>query len=293
MAVISKLKGIVIRGLRYIFRGVPVKKISVNVVTLPPSELLKDRHALVTGGTSGIGKEIAQSFLNAGANVIITGRSAERLKKAVTELREQLHTDKIEGVVMDVSNMSVIHEGYEEAETMLGGTIDLLVNNAGVFDSKPFGSTTEEDYDLILDTNLKGVYFLSQLFARRLQSKGLSGNILNIASSSSYRPANSPYALSKWGLKGLTIGMARVLTPYGITVNGIAPGPTATPMLNIDHGKDISHDRNLTGRHATPEEIAQMAVVLTSDMGKMVVGDIVCMTGGSGNVTNEDFTFVF
>lgn len=293
MGKLSKIIKAIRRGGRYILAGVPVKKISVNVVTLPPSELLKDRRALITGGTSGIGKEIARAFLTAGANVIITGRSSERLQAVVSELREQLHTNKIDGVIMDIANISAIQEGYRYAEKLLGGTIDLLVNNAGVFDSKPFGHTTEREWDLILDTNLKGVYFLSQTFARCIQEQDLSGNILNIASSSSFRPANSPYALSKWGVKGLTIGMARVLTPYGITVNGIAPGPTATPMLNVDSSKDISHERNLTGRHATPEEIAQMAVVLTSDMGKLVVGDIVCMTGGAGNVTNEDFSFTF
>ena len=115
------------------------------------------------------------------------------------------------------------------------------------------------------------------------------GNILNIASASGIRPATSVYHLSKWGLRGLTEGMARVLAPYGIIVNAIAPGPTATPMLMKSGIKeDISHPRNLLGRYALPEEITNLAVILVSNMGRTIIGDTVYMSGGGGIVTNED-----
>lgn len=105
-------------------------------------------------------------------------------------------------------------------------------------------------------------------------SNQIKGNILNIASSSSLRPANSAYTISKWGIRGLTSGLAKSLAPYGITVNGVAPGPTATPMLLKEDIHNISHPNLPAGRYVLPEEIANMALFLVSDMGRMVVGDM-------------------
>lgn len=143
----------------------------------------------------------------------------------------------------------------------------------------------------MLDTNLKGTAFLSRTVARYMIENKIQGNILNIASSSSLRPAISAYTLSKWGIRGLTLGLAKALIPYGIVVNGIAPGPTATPMLLPDGGEDIGNDTLPGGRYAMPEEIANMAVVLVSGMGRTVVGDIVYMTGGAGLITFEDMNY--
>ena len=126
-----------------------------------------------------------------------------------------------------------------------------------------------------------------------MKENSISGNILNIASSSSLRPAASAYTLTKWGTRGLTLGLAKTFAPYGITVNGIAPGPTATPMLNKKEGDDLAFPGNPLGRFALPEEIANMAVFLVSDMGRSIVGDIVYMTGGSGLVTFDDVTYNF
>ncbi len=170
------------------------------------------------------------------------------------------------------------------------GQIDILVNNAGVFGAF-FSHATEEEYDKVMDTNLKGVFFLSQLFGKYMKDNGIKGNILNVASSSSLRPAISAYTVSKWGIRGLTLGLARALIPFGITVNGIAPGPTATPMLIKNATEDISNSRYPTGRYALPEEIANCAVFLVSDMGRMIVGDIIYMTGGIGLFTFEDMNY--
>lgn len=126
-----------------------------------------------------------------------------------------------------------------------------------------------------------------------MKAHQIKGNILNIASSSSLRPAVSAYTLSKWGIRGLTLGLAKTLAPYGITVNGVAPGPTATPMLMKGDRHNITHDGLPAGRYALPEEIANMALFLVSDMGRMVVGDIVYMTGGAALLTFEDMTYTF
>lgn len=108
--------------------------------------------------------------------------------------------------------------------------ISILCNNAGIQGSQ-FGFAKEEDYDNVMDTNLKGVFFFSQLVGRYMVDNNIEGNILNIASASSLRPAASVYTLSKVGIKEFTLGMAKSLIPHGVVVNGLAPGPTATPML--------------------------------------------------------------
>ncbi len=168
--------------------------IKCEITALQPSELLKGRCALITGGTSGIGYSIAEAFLNAGAEVILTGRSMERLTNTCEKLSEK---GKIRGFVLDNTNVSTFEEVLS---TMLAGDrkIDILVNNAGVnYQGMP--NVVEEEYDQVLDTNLKGTFFLSQLFGKYMVANEIKGNILNICSASSLRPANSPYTLSKWG----------------------------------------------------------------------------------------------
>ena len=124
-------------------------------------------------------------------------------------------------------------------------------------------------------------------------ANNIRGNILNIASASSLRPADSPYIVSKWGIRGLTLGLAKSLGKYGITVNAIAPGPTATPMMIKEGQTNLELDRIPLGRYIMPEEIANMAVILVSDMGRSIMGDIVYMTGGAGILTYDDVNYGF
>lgn len=277
---------------RYLLKGLPVNHITTNIVTIAPNELLKGRKALVTGGTSGIGYAIASAFLRSGASVVITGRTEHRLDDSIKKLAEENPSakDRISFVVMDNKDVGSFRTLFDSHPTLK--ETGILVNNAGVLGGD-ISIATEEDYDNILDTNLKGTFFLSQLVARNMKDRGIKGNILNIASSSSLRPATSAYTLSKWGIRGLTLGLSKVLAPYGITVNGLAPGPTATPMLIKGEITEITHDDLPIGRYAMPEEIANMAVVLTSGMERMVVGDIVYMTGGAGLITLDDTYYQF
>ena len=278
------------RVMRYIIEGIPVVRPQVNV--LSQNELLKGRNAFITGGTSGIGFEIAKAFINAGANVVITGRSMER----VTVACDRLHTEtglqnKAFAIAMDNTKVSEFSEHLKKAIELLGGKIDILVNNAGILGGH-ITNATEEEYDSVLDTNLKGVFFFTKLVAEYMKENSIKGNILNIASSSGIRPANSAYCVSKWGIRGLTEGYARSLAPLGIVVNGIAPGPTATPML-LNDTNDLSHGKIPLGRYALPEEIANMAVIMVSNIARTVVGDIVYMTGGAGNITKENIRYYF
>ena len=281
------------RGLTFILKGTPVNHVTANVTTLAPNELLQGKVALITGGTSGIGFEIAKAFSNAGASVIITGRNYERVQQTVKKICKEckVDTDHVLGVELDNTNIDRFPICLEQILHIMG-KIDILVNNAGVLGGD-ISDVTEKEYDTIMDTNLKGTVFLSKLIGNYMKEANIKGNILNIASSSSFRPAASAYTISKWGIRGLTLGLAKSLIPYGIVVNGIAPGPTATPMLLKGENENLALDRNPLGRFALPEEIANMAVFLTSDMGRTIVGDIVCMTGGVGLITYDDINYRF
>lgn len=289
MNILKKLKFVVKRLLDCF-----APKIYTLVSTLAPNELLKGRTALITGGTSGIGYEIAKAFLNAGASVVITSRSLDNAKIAAKQLDSQ--RDKREGhifpVQLDSLKVSEFASKVKEIVDM-AGRIDILVNNAGV-NACEFNDGKESDYDKVMDTNLKGTFFLSQCVAHYMKDNEIKGNILNVASSSSLRLGTSAYILSKWGIRSLTLGMARLLIPHGIVVNGIAPGPTATPMVtDKSTDDDMAYPASLTGRYILPQEIANMAVILVSEMSRMVVGDIVYMTGGAGILTNDDTTYNF
>lgn len=267
--------------------------VKANIVQLKPNELLKGRRAIITGGTSGIGLAIAKAFLNAGANVVIAGRNQGKISYALKTLQSNIANNIIcEGVELDLTDPSMFDKALAEASIKLGGGYDILVNNAGI-NGGHITKVTEDEYDKIMDTNLKGIFFLSQHVGRYYKENHINGNILNISSAASKRPALSAYQLSKWGLRGFTQGLARALAPYNITVNGIAPGPTMTPMLNKSDQDTLTHPKNLIGRYAMPEEIANMAVVLCSDMGRSVLGHTVFMSGGSGEINNDDIDYKF
>lgn len=283
--------------IKFILHNIPARKFNVQVVNLAPNELLKGRVALITGGTSGIGFHMAEAFLRSGAAVIVTGRSEERLLRACSELRKNSNCEgRLFSLVWDNTQVNCFEEHLQTALNKVKACgyshIDILVNNAGVLGAS-MPNAREEEFDRVIDTNLKGVFFLSQLFGKYMKENKITGNILNVGSSSCLRPAISAYTLSKWGIRGLTLGLAKSLAPYGITVNGIAPGPTATPMLLKDDLNNITNNGNPIGRYALPEEIANMAVILVSPMGQTIVGDMIYMTGGAGVVTNDDIEYVF
>ncbi len=148
-----------------------------------------------------------------------------------------------------------------------------------------FWNVDEEEYDNIMETNAKGTFFMSQAVGQLMREQGIKGHILNVASSSALRPAWGPYQMSKWAVRGLTLGLADKMIPYGIVVNAIAPGPTATPMLGKTEGDSIFEAFTPAQRYSTPEEIASLAVFMVSGAGDMIVGDTFFMTGGSGTIT--------
>lgn len=279
------------RGIAFYQKTKP-RPLNINHIEFQPNTLLKGKTVVITGGTSGIGYAIAKLFLQSGAHVIITGRNSSKLNQSVRKLVDE--TDgTCEGIEMDNCDIKGMeHKINDLIKSISPRKINILVNNAGIGKGASFPMTSEEDWNKTLETNLKGTYFLSQIIAKYFIRNNIEGNILNISSSSGIRPANSPYMASKWGIRGLTLGMAKALAPHGIIVNGIAPGPTATPML----ARGLENPELKTspiGRFIRPEEIAGMALVLVSELGRSIVGDTVFMTGGVGLTTFDDISYDF
>lgn len=239
------------------------------------------RLAIVTGGTSGIGLAIARRFCQSGALVVLVGTNAAKGKAAL---------ESIDGgasyIQANVSSLDEVSRAYELIKREYDGKVpDILVNCAGVNSDQHFPDISETEFDRVMSVNLKGALLMSQMAAQMMIEAKVQGNILNVSSVSSYRPATGPYEISKWGMRGLTVGMADDLIKYGIVVNAIAPGPTATPMLSKNDTSDLKLGWNPSGRMADPREIAELASVLVSDAGRLIVGDTLCASGGGGVVS--------
>lgn len=271
------------------------RNLSVKIPTPYPvlhGNLLEGRTAFITGGSSGIGLAIAKSFLQNGANIVICGKNHEKLQTALNELKSvHSHDQSIDCLVIDISNTKLINDKIDAFIKNYPHKIDILVNNAGTSKGSSFGKTSINDFENLAKVNLEGTYFIAQYFYNYMKQHHITGNILNIASASSLRPANSPYIVSKWGTLGLTKGLAKVAIQDGIIVNSIAPGPTATAMLNKANANDINLPQNPSGRLAMPEEIANLSTVLVSDLGKLIVGDTLFATGGAGTITYDDMEY--
>lgn len=254
------------------------KEVYPVIIPVHDKELLMDKVALITGGSGGIGVAIAQEFLNCGAKVVLAGTSEEKLIKCCDKLGGG---DKLSYIVLDLLDVPLFEGKVQEVIDKFG-TLDILVNSAGLNNKHAFFDITEDEYDSIMAVNTKGMFFLSRAAGNCMIQLGIKGHILNITSSSALRPAWTPYQISKWAGRGLTLGLADIFLPYGIIVNGLAPGPVATPMLNRQEGDTIYMEDQPSKRYAVAAEIANMAVFLCSEMGNLVVGDTVYMTGGSG-----------
>lgn len=267
----------------YYFRKKNEKNIvSVNILK-SSEELLKGKIALIIGGTGGIGRAIAEAFISSGAKVVISGTNERKVRKTV----EQLGINA-KGMQIDLNHVSLFDEKITHAiEQFPEKRIDILVNCAGVHGDQKFGNVSEETYDMVMNTNLKGLFFMTQEVGNYMKRKGIKGHILNVSSAAALKPGYTPYEISKNAVKAFTLGAAAELIDYGIVVNAIAPGPVATPMLGYEEGNTLYTDCVPAKRFATPLEIAQLAVIMVSDMCNLVVGDTFYISGGSGTVKNR------
>ena len=244
---------------------------------------LAGKRALVTGASRGIGRAIAASLARAGADVAVTSRARERLSDTVRDI--ELTGRRALALAMDVSEVKNCQAAVEEAAHVFGG-IDILVNNAGIEQVCPSLDVSEDLWDRILDTNLKGAFFASQAAARAMKHRA-GGAILNICSLTSEVgiPTAVPYGSSKSGLLGMTRGLAAEWAPFGIRVNAIEPGYFRTGLTEEFYRSD-TWQRTMLGkiplaRFGRFEDLAGAAVFLCSDASAYVTGVCLPIDGGT------------
>lgn len=242
--------------------------------------LLAGKRAIVTGGGSGIGFAIAKQYGEEGAAVLITGKNEGKLRKACRKAG-----GRVQYMTWDVRDFDQCRDKIEAASEMLGGPVDVLVNNAGVLTQHDFAweylDLTPEEWDHVMDTNCKGMFFMCQNMAKHMLKNDVKGHIVNITSEMGFRPACVTYGISKWGTVGMTKGFGMMLAPRGIVVNGIAPGAVTTEMMGWKEGDSVYRESHANKRFGYPEEIAELAAFLASDKADNIVGEVIVSDGGS------------
>ena len=252
---------------------------------------IEGKTALVTGGSRGIGEMIAAGFLANGAKVYISSRKAETCDATAKRLQEEYGGECI-SLPADLSNL----EGIESLVGQLSDTsLDILVNNAGASWGEPIDEYSEKGWDKVMDTNVKGVFFLTQKLLTLLRSSGTAedpSRVINIGSIDGIKTGlfdAFSYGPSKAALHHLTRVLAASLVKENIIVNAIAPGPFPTWMLStgVGGGGDLDidwaavGDSNPRGRVGTPEDIAGLAIFLCSRAGAYTVGETITCDGGA------------
>lgn len=239
---------------------------------------LSGRTALVTGASSGLGRQFAQALGAAGAHVIAAARRADRLAETVDLVLSQGGTAQV--VEMDVSDGASVEAVFTDI-----GAVDILVNNAGVAMTKKILEWTEPDWDFIMDTNLRGVWMVANAAAKAMVAANKGGNIINIASIAGERIGKGimPYTVSKAGVIQLTKAMALELAVHDIRVNAIAPGYIITD-INRDYLEGDFGEKMKRGipqrRFGDPQDLDGALLLLASDASRFMTGSVIAVDGG-------------
>ena len=244
---------------------------------------LSGKVSVVTGAGSGIGRAIAVHFAKAGAKVVLGGPHLDTIKSTAKII--EANQGEAYPLLLDVSNSEQVRDLTSKA-LQAYGKIDILVNNAGIFTIGPIEELQEQDWDKVINVNLKGPFLCSKAIGRHMIERR-SGVILNVISISAQipEPDLGAYTPSKAGLLGLTLILALEWAKYGIRVVGISPGPIRTPMHEREYSeealREARHKAVPMGRPGEPEEIAKLAEFLASDDAGFITGQTVIADGGS------------
>ena len=240
---------------------------------------LKGKVAIVTGSNTGLGQGISKAYVEAGAKVLGVSRSAS------TETQEMLGADNFQFITADLSSLEPIETIINTAVEKFG-RLDILVNNAGIIKREDSIDFSVENWDLVMNTNCRTLFFLSQATAKQFIKQNSGGKIISIASMLSYQGGIRvpSYTASKSAVKGITMTMANEWAKYGINVNAIAPGymatnNTAALRADADRSEAIL-DRIPAGRWGTPDDLMGAAVFLASSASDYVHGFTMAVDGG-------------
>jgi 3-oxoacyl-[acyl-carrier protein] reductase len=246
---------------------------------------LEGKAAVVTGGGRGIGRGICLAFAKEGADVVVNYASKDQPAQEVVEMIKKMGRK----AVAIKGNVAVKTEAEKIIQTAIDnfGKIDILVNNAGVSKPNMLYKMTEEQWDEVIDIQLKGPFLCTQVAAKYMMERK-SGKIINVTSSAGLWGTKGQinYSSAKGGIIALTKSAARELAGYGITVNVVQPGYVTTEMtekIRTDPKlKEIYTGRILLSRFSEPEEVAQTFVFLASDDANYITGQLICVDGGLG-----------
>jgi NAD(P)-dependent dehydrogenase (short-subunit alcohol dehydrogenase family) len=236
---------------------------------------LQGKTALVTGGTSGIGRAVAERLAGQGAEVIVSGRDQDRGAEVVAAIESA--GGKARFVAADLASFADVKRLAEATSD-----VDVLVNNAGLFPGGPTDQTTEEAFDVTFDVNVKAPFFLTAAIAPRMAAKG-GGAIINISTMAATIGMNglAAYGASKAAVESLTKAWTAEYAAQGVRVNTVAPGPTRTPASTaMGETFDVLASSTPAGHGATPEEIAAAVTFLASDDASFIYGAILPADGG-------------
>jgi len=253
---------------------------------------LNEKRALVTGGARGIGKGICKQLANAGASIIVADINYEGALQTANELKQNGH--EAYSIKMDVSKKNEIEQVITSVIKEYG-PIHIVVNNAGTITLGTVFEISEEEWNLIMDINAKGVFFVSQIVAKEMVKNGIKGRIINISSIGAKIPFENQahYCASKAAVLGITRVFAIELAKYGITVNAICPGAVEAEILKKSYEwvalKTGQKPEEILeswlrpvplGRLIKPEEIGDVVVFLCSDQAKTITGQAINVDGG-------------
>ncbi|CAH0261188.1 SDR family NAD(P)-dependent oxidoreductase [Priestia megaterium] len=243
---------------------------------------LKGKKVLVTGGSKGIGKDIALALAKQGADVVITGRNEADLVSTKNELK-RIHPNSFY-LKADIQDIQSVHEMVDNAVSTLGN-IDILINNAGINIAKPALEVTEKDWNQVIDTNLKGTFFCAQRVGKHMIEQG-GGKIINMASQMAFVGyiKRSVYCSSKGGAVQLTKALAVEWAPYNVRVNALAP-----TFIETDFTKEMFEDEEFyqdvvsripLGKLAQPSDVTGAVLFLASDLAQFITGETIKVDGG-------------
>ena len=241
---------------------------------------LAGKTALITGAARGIGRAIALRFAAEGADLMLCDLNLQSLCEVVTEA--ETHGIATLTQRVDVAKRAEV-QGLVNAGIAQFGAIDVLVNNAGIFFNAPFEQTTDEQYDRIMDINVRGVFLASQIVIRHWLEREIKGAIVNLASIGAAVAFvdSSAYCTTKGAVATLTRCIALEYGPRGIRANSMAPGIIDTPMLpSQEDNEDWANNRIPLRRLGQPQDVADLALFLASDESRYITGEMIFVDGG-------------